>query len=177
MVLLPQEAQDTGAVLVTTNEESTRLDQPWQSVTVNSKGGMTLEGIEKQEVDEIFGAVLSALPPAPVFLQIRFLNDTIEIDPASTIVLEELFKIVDQREAVQIEITGHTDTLGSEADNDALSIQRASSIRDMLADLLREKGLDPSTIRIAGRGERDLMVQTEDEVSEPSNRRVEITIR
>ncbi len=173
VILLPQASQATGAVLVTTDKESFLLDSGWQSAQIKSNGKILLEDTNEQEVKEIFGQALDALPPSPEFVRIYFLNDTTEIDPRSNRLIVELLETIATREVVQIEITGHTDTLGSESDNDNLSIQRAIKIRVVLVRM----GLDPSSIRISGRGERELLVQTEDEVSEPSNRRVEITIR
>jgi outer membrane protein OmpA-like peptidoglycan-associated protein len=43
--------------------------------------------------------------------------------------------------------------------------------------MLIELGIPPERIQARGRGERELLVPTEDEVSEPRNRRVEINVR
>ena len=39
---------------------------------------------------------------------------------------------VAKRQAVEVQVTGHTDRVGSEADNDRLSLQRAEAVRAML---------------------------------------------
>jgi outer membrane protein OmpA-like peptidoglycan-associated protein len=72
-----------------------------------------------------------------------------------------------------VEVIGHTDTLGDMAYNQRLSLDRAGAIR---GSLVRD-GLDPNAISIAGRGKLDLLVPTGDQVPEPRNRRVEITVR
>jgi outer membrane protein OmpA-like peptidoglycan-associated protein len=46
-------------------------------------------------------------------------------------------------------------------------------IRKQLIDI----GLDPTLIEIVSHGEADLLVPTADDVPEPRNRRVEITVR
>ena len=53
-----------------------------------------------------------------------------------------------------------------------LSLRRARKIRDDMVKL----GV-PAQIQVAGRGEREPLVATEDEVAEPRNRRVEISVR
>ena len=70
-------------------------------------------------------------------------------------------------------VIGHTDTVGSRESNDELSRQRAASVRAMLI----EAGFPADKMEIAGRGERELLVPTANEVDEPRNRRVEINIR
>ena len=42
---------------------------------------------------------------------------------------------------------------------------------------LERLGIDAEGIKVSGRGERELLVITADEVAEPRNRRVEIQVR
>jgi outer membrane protein OmpA-like peptidoglycan-associated protein len=87
--------------------------------------------------------------------------------------LKALFDEVAQRQAVEVQVTGHTDTVGTEADNDRLSAERAELIKKMLI----EQGLRASFIRAVGRGEREPLVSTTDNTREPKNRRVEVIVR
>ena len=68
---------------------------------------------------------------------------------------------------------GHTDTFASREYNQQLSLKRATAIKDRLV----RDGLNPKSISVAGRGERDLAVKTGPGVHESRNRRVEITVR
>ena len=70
-------------------------------------------------------------------------------------------------------MTGHTDRVGSEADNDRLSLQRAEAVRAMLI----QRGINSSFLRAVGRGEREPLIPTPDEQAEPRNRRVEVIVR
>ena len=86
-------------------------------------------------------------------------------------------KIVDQAaadavagKAAQLTVTGHTDTVGSDAYNMRLSRRRAESV----AAQLEKDGLPASEIEIVAKGKRDLLVPTKDGVKEPQNRRVAI---
>ncbi len=70
-------------------------------------------------------------------------------------------------------VTGHTDRSGSDAYNDALSMRRANAV----ANLLDSMGMPRSVLAVTGRGEAEPKVPTADGERNPSNRRVEITVR
>jgi OmpA-OmpF porin, OOP family len=73
----------------------------------------------------------------------------------------------------RVEITGHTDTRGSNRYNKRLSDRRARMVRDYMASL----GVPQNEIDTHGAGESDLMVPTADNVRETKNRRAEIILR
>jgi outer membrane protein OmpA-like peptidoglycan-associated protein len=75
--------------------------------------------------------------------------------------------------AAEVTVIGHTDRVGSIESNDALSLQRAQTVRD----LILQSGIQPITLEVAGRGEREPLVPTADDVPEAQNRRVEINLR
>jgi len=70
----------------------------------------------------------------------------------------------------RLTVTGHTDTVGSDAYNMRLSRRRAESV----AARLEKDGIPSSEIEIVAKGKRDLLVPTADGVKEPQNRRVQI---
>lgn len=70
-------------------------------------------------------------------------------------------------------VTGHTDTEGTAAANDALSLKQAG----VVAQLLIHKGAVSARIESVGRGKRELLVKTGADVDEPRNRRIEIVVR
>jgi outer membrane protein OmpA-like peptidoglycan-associated protein len=78
-----------------------------------------------------------------------------------------------RRPAPEIVVIGHTDRVGAVPYNDALSLRRAERVRDELVKV----GITADRISVAGRGEREPLVPTPDEVAEPRNRRVEINVR
>ena len=67
-------------------------------------------------------------------------------------------------------VIGHTDTKGSKNYNLSLSIKRAEVVKKILIDY----GIKSSSIKILGRGEETLAIQTPDDTKQPANRRVEI---
>ena len=73
---------------------------------------------------------------------------------------------------VKVQITGHTDTVGSDKYNMALSMRRAQATKD---EMVRE-GLDAGSIGIEGKGFHDPLVPTGPGVREPQNRRAVIDL-
>jgi outer membrane protein OmpA-like peptidoglycan-associated protein len=78
-----------------------------------------------------------------------------------------------RRPAPEIVVIGHTDRVGAVPYNDTLSLRRAERVRDELVKV----GIAADRIRVAGRGEREPLVPTADEVAEARNRRVEINVQ
>ncbi len=70
-------------------------------------------------------------------------------------------------------VTGHTDRSGSDAYNDGLSVRRAQAVGSML----EAKGLPSGVLSLSGRGESEPKVPTMDGERNPTNRRVEITVK
>jgi outer membrane protein OmpA-like peptidoglycan-associated protein len=83
----------------------------------------------------------------------------------------ELARRADASLQVRLYIAGHTDTVGSSADNRKLSLDRARAI----ANWYRDRGL-PLPIAYAGFGEDAPKVKTPDETDEPRNRRADYIV-
>ncbi len=67
-------------------------------------------------------------------------------------------------------VVGHTDTKGTNKYNLSLSVKRAEVVKEILINY----GINQSSIKILGRGEESLAVNTPDDTKQPANRRVEI---
>ena len=67
-------------------------------------------------------------------------------------------------------VVGHTDTKGTNKYNFSLSVKRAEVIKEVLINY----GINQSSIKILGKGEESLAVDTPDDTKQPANRRVEI---
>ena len=102
-----------------------------------------------------------------------FLEGKDALTPESQQVVQQIFAEIARRPVPEIVIIGHTDRVGSVTSNDDLSLRRAEKVRDDLVKL----GIPADRMEVAGRGEREPLVPTEDEVPEPRNRRVEISVR
>ena len=74
---------------------------------------------------------------------------------------------------MRVRIVGHTDSTGSDAINNPLSIDRAESVRDYLAG----KGVAASRVETEGRGSREPVADNGTDAGRAQNRRVEIFLR
>jgi OmpA-OmpF porin, OOP family len=173
IVLLPEEDRTLGSVAIGEGERSVIISAPLAVAKIDARGRVKQEAINQAEVDQIFQAALAAQPPKPISFILYFEEGQTQVTPGSQASLEALFAEVNRRQAVEVQITGHTDRVGSVADNDRLSHARAQAVWDMLGQL----GLRSEFIRAVGRGEREPLVPTPDEQPEPRNRRVEVIVR
>ncbi len=173
VVLLPDENSPNGAVAVGQGSALTVLDTPMTAAIVEQDGPVVKENITQEEVERHFSEALAATPLEPISFTLYFEEGSSVVLDTSKDTLGKIFEEVAKRQAVEVQITGHTDTVGAASDNDQLSIKRAEAVKEMLVS----KGLKSNFIRAVGRGERELLVSTPDNVNEPKNRRVEVTIR
>lgn len=175
MVLLPDEDGGHGAVAIlqsggkatqtVVNEADSRARLGSSRPSVKPLGAHGLNAEESK--------LVGALPPPAKSFTLYFLEGTTEMTPDSLPVLDELRAEIAKRPGAEVQVTGHTDTVGSDADNDALSLKRAEEILNLLVS----KGFDRSIMSAVGRGERELKVPTADNVSNAVNRRVEVIVR
>jgi outer membrane protein OmpA-like peptidoglycan-associated protein len=93
-------------------------------------------------------------------------------DAARDIVAKAAAAVKSHKAPVEILVVGHTDTVGSEAYNEALARRRADAVRDALI----AAGIPAEWVKAESRGETELPIATADGVKEPQNRRVSITL-
>jgi outer membrane protein OmpA-like peptidoglycan-associated protein len=162
-----------GKVVVTRGGESHLIDTAFGAQRLTGDGALVAAKLTEAEVRKDFGATLTALPGRPASFTLYFLEGKDELTAESQGELEKVFAELKRRPLPDIVVIGHTDTVGGLAYNDKLSLARAERMREMMVAM----GIPPERINAAGRGKRELLVPTEDNVSEPRNRRVEINVR
>lgn len=172
VVLLPQPNVST-AVTVSTASGSAVLDTPYAATNVSDKGELKKASSSEAEVKERYPDLLRLQPPAPQKFTLRFQPGTSELTPESAGELDAIIATARARAGGEIVIVGHTDRQGAADANDALSLRRANAIRDILTG----KGFKAELVDAVGRGEREPVVPTDDDVAEPRNRRAEIIVR
>ena len=172
VVLLPQPGRST-AVEVSAQEGKTVLASPYAQAEVSQRGQVATDTTDAQNVEKRYGNVLKATPAAALHFTLYFTTGTSELTPESSAELQGILTQAKARPGGEIFVTGHTDTMGAGPANDALSLKRAQAVRQLVID----RGFDADRVVAAGRGEREPVVPTADEVDEPKNRRVEIEVR
>lgn len=169
IVVLPQPDGRTGTVVVQRGQERHTLDQPYAA----SRPGQPVARVSQAEVRQSFGGALDALPARPARFLLYFVTGTDELTAQSKAELQNILAALKQRPSPDVIAIGHTDTMGELRSNDRLSAQRAERVKTFLVQI----GIPANRIRTAGRGEREPLIPTADNVAEPRNRRVEINVR
>lgn len=172
-VLMPDQEGKTGVLNVESGGQQAVLDRPYASARVTEPGRVAAGAVTEQEARQAFGAALEAQPVRPASFILYFLEGRDELTPDSRQLLGRILDEIARRPAPEIVVIGHTDRVGTVPFNDALSLRRAERVRDELVKV----GIAADRIRVAGRGEREPLVPTADEVAEARNRRVEINVR
>jgi outer membrane protein OmpA-like peptidoglycan-associated protein len=171
--VVPGSDGHVGAVVVHTDREDRVIDSAYGAQRLKSDGSVEASRLTAAEVRRDFGSTLDALPGKPATFMLYFLEGKDELTPESKSEMEKVFGELKRRPLPDILVIGHTDTVGGLAFNDRLSLARAERLREMMIGL----GIPSARITAAGRGKRELLVPTDDNVSEPRNRRVEINVR
>jgi outer membrane protein OmpA-like peptidoglycan-associated protein len=151
--------------------------------TLTSDQGLTVAQIAqrncvKARLDENCNPMqaVAFVPPPPQSgpgvhkYQVFFEFDKSALTPDAIRVIRQAADDARSGNATRINLTGHTDTVGSAAYNEGLSERRADSVQRMLIS----DGIAGDEIMARGVGKTDLLVPTPDGVREPQNRRVEI---
>ena len=117
-------------------------------------------------------ALAACAPPGPVNFIVYFGFDKTNLTDVARATLDEVMAAVQSMGTSALSLVGHADTVGSTGYNQGLSESRARRVSDALST----RGVPAGAMTLAGRSENELAVATGDNVREPLNRRVEITL-
>jgi outer membrane protein OmpA-like peptidoglycan-associated protein len=174
VVLVPDEGGIVGKLLVAKDGARDELAGPYAAVgTDANRGDEKVFVADRQAVESAFSSALAAKPRPPAFFTIFFVVGQADINPDSADTLRAAVAASVATRNADISVVGHSDATGDDADNQSLSQRRARAIRDVLV----AGGVRPSIIELSYHGSHNPLVPAPNGVSEPRNRRVEVTIR
>ena len=130
--------------------------------------------------------VVEAPPPAPmapaapvyttstIKAEALFDFDKSDLKPAGKEAISALDDQIKSQGAqvIDINVVGHTDSIGTEEYNQALSLRRATSVKDFMVS----EGIDPGIIDVSGKGESDPVASNATKEGRAQNRRVDISV-
>jgi len=125
-----------------------------------------LDELEKKE------AMAQPSVASPMNYTVYFDFDKSVITPAGQEVINQVLSDAKMHNPSSISVTGHTDLVGPEDYNMALSLRRADAVRSALI----AGGVSADKITVAGRGMSEPAVPTARGVKEARNRRAEIIL-
>ena len=172
VVLLPEKDAHPTSVVVTESNGQVVLDQPYAAARQTPFGPRAYTSTP-QEVQATFGAALAAQPARPAQFELYFVEGKDELTDESKLIVDSVFAEIAKRPVPDVLVVGHTDSLGTDQANDALSQQRAETIRAALI----ARGIAPENVAAIGRGKRDAIAPAVKGVAEPRDRRVDIFVR
>lgn len=172
-VLLPDPSGHVGAISLATASTKLLVQKAYASVQADEQG-LRQADLSEAEARARFQQLLQVLPPVPQTFVVRLAAGSADqLTPDSATVLAQVRATLASWPVVpDVDIAGHTDSTGSDAQNDALSLQRAQAV----ARMIDSPAIQPNRLHTAGRGKRQLLVPTPENTPEPQNRRVEITV-
>jgi outer membrane protein OmpA-like peptidoglycan-associated protein len=175
VVLLADADGKVGQVIVSNPAGSTTLDRAMTATRILDVGSAPTAPatMSAAEVEATFGAALSAQPPPPRHFILYFEPASSDLTAASRSEFPLIVAAVREYASVDTSVVGHSDTAGDARANLELSLRRALAV----GALLVAEGLDAASLDITSHGEANPLVATGDNVSEPRNRRVEVTVR
>jgi outer membrane protein OmpA-like peptidoglycan-associated protein len=174
VVLIPDENGSVGKVVVHEGATTAELDKPLAAVNAGSETSLhNVFAAQQTDIDREFADVLAATPRAPVTYILYFQTGSTELNPQSRSDLDRAIAAAKGTPNVDISVVGHTDATGSDAENLALSLRRAETIRSALVTA----GVPRDVIEVTYHGANNPRVPTPRGVPEPRNRRVEVDIR
>lgn len=146
---------------------------------VNRKGYLFYSDTFDLKNENAFTTVVKNIALQPVALHatvilknIRFETNSFQLLPVSIIELQKLVQIMQENPGIKVQISGHTDNVGNENDNQLLSEKRAKAVVDYVA----EKGIQATRLTWKGYGESKPLASNDTEAGRAQNRRTEFTI-
>jgi OOP family OmpA-OmpF porin len=122
--------------------------------------------------------VVPVVPPAPVSEKVTFAADAF-FDTGKSVLKPDarskLDDLVTKTKDVNLEViiaVGHTDSDGSDAYNQKLSVSRAESVKKYLVS----KGIETNRVYTEGKGEKQPVADNKTKEGKAKNRRVEIEV-
>jgi outer membrane protein OmpA-like peptidoglycan-associated protein len=169
---------DTVVATIAANKDArpaacARAQAMWDQYLEALRGG-PLFCISPEDARALLDEALAAcgVTVGPKNFIVYFGFDKTNLTDAARATIDEVIAAVNAMGTTALSVVGHADTVGSVEYNQGLSERRANRVASALA----ERGVPSGGMTLAGRSENEPAVPTADNVREPLNRRVEITL-
>lgn len=144
---------------------------------VGLAGGAYMDVQARKLREELQGTGVQVAQEGPrVYLimpgNVTFETNEADIRSGFKPVLNSVAKVINEYDKTMVEIVGYTDSTGSAATNNALSLRRANAV----SNYLRLQGVDGNRIVTDGLGSKNPIASNDTAAGREQNRRVEITL-
>ena len=135
----------------------------WQGIRNKLSGATKGTGTEITEQPD--GSLKMNIPSS-----VTFDTNSYAIKPSFSTVLQQVAQTLNQNQEVSVRIVGHTDSTGQASSNQTLSVNRAQSVLNVLA----QNGVAYQRLSAVGVGSSQPVASNSTEAGRAQNRRVEI---
>jgi len=135
--------------------------------TVNHKDALAGDTVRKPDIQE------QAVIPKDLVIYFAFDKSDFTSDAKTDKYFDESNAYLDQNSQARLNITGHTDAIGSDEYNQALGLRRAQSMQHFF----ESKGMHSDKINIESKGKKEPADNNNSTAGRANNRRTEITIK
>lgn len=172
-----------------TNADSASIDQGVGKVDASGSKEVCPNSTTKYTIDatgkggsQTASTTVTVNPPPPpkapkvvdrLTLHINFDSNKSDIRKADVAELQKAIDFIKKHPGHNISIEGHTDSIGSDKYNQALSERRAAAVKDYI---VKKGGVDASRIKTVGYGESKPIADNKTKKGQFENRRVEVLI-
>jgi outer membrane protein OmpA-like peptidoglycan-associated protein len=174
VILVPDPDGHVGKASIMTEAGQQHLEKPGDMtrVTTKSSAPSAVKTADNTFISMTFADAFAAEPIPPEKFILYFKTGKTELTAESEAALPNILASIKKRGAINITVSGHTDTVGSDQFNETLSRNRAESIHDLLI----RGGVPGDLITVTSHGKGNPLIPVPDGVAEPRNRRVEVTV-
>jgi outer membrane protein OmpA-like peptidoglycan-associated protein len=167
------------------NAEAKRVKELADAEAIRVKALADAEAKRVKELADAEAKRIKELPPAQrdtviilekgkkvVLRGINFEFNKATLTSSSETILTLAYNALVANPDVQIEISGHTDNVGSDTYNQTLSLKRAQAVKNWLV----KKGIASNRMKTVGKGENEPMASNETDEGRAENRRIEFFV-
>lgn len=121
-------------------------------------------GVQVQKIDDNVRLIMPS--------NITFDTDSAVFKPVFNNILTSVAKVINEFDKTKVQVAGYTDSTGSAAHNNTLSLQRAQAV----ANYLKLRNVSASRLMVYGYGANNPIASNATAAGREQNRRVEITL-
>jgi len=114
----------------------------------------------------------TAVPKTFVFDHLNFVSGSTQLTPDSDKTVSDLAQVLKAYPSAQVQLSGHTDNTGNPQSNQALSLDRANTVKAALVN----DGVGANRISTQGFGQERPIASNDTEQGRERNRRTELTV-
>src|SRR5215467_9745143 len=114
----------------------------------------------------------TAVPKTFVFDHLNFVSGSTQLTPDSDKTVSDLAQVLKAYPSTQVQLSGHTDNTGNPQSNQALSLDRANTVKAALVN----DGVGANRISTQGFGQERPIASNDTEQGRERNRRTELTV-